>query len=177
MFFGPGILQTEEYKVRVYVRSVAVFSSALPSEFFIPALEKPNRCQCRNFSISCLLSKGRSVLKFSCWVQKDFCGLLAQSSFRLAKKLFLRRFFGKLSGYHVCSEETSLDSKNCLSRGWIPLLGTNQTQPAVYSSASITVYHEKQPLEELSSFASRLVKYCHSCEITCLVALWMISVR
>lgn len=60
--------------IQVCMSSVAAFSSVRLNEFFIPALEKPNTCKSWNFSISCLLLKGRSVLKFFCWVHKDFCG-------------------------------------------------------------------------------------------------------
>lgn len=70
MFFAPGVLEIEECSAG----AVAVFSSVLLNEFFSPALEKPNRCKSWNFSIGRSLSKGRSVLKFFCWVHKDFCG-------------------------------------------------------------------------------------------------------
>lgn len=131
MFFAPGIPKTAEYKVQVYM------SSVLPNQFFIPALEKPNRCKYWNFIISCLLSKGRFVLKVFCWVHEDFCGLLTQSSFRLAKKL--RLTFWQDLWVSCLFWRNIFDWKYCLSHEWICLLGTNQTQPSLCSPTCMTV--------------------------------------
>lgn len=54
--------------------------------------------------------------------REHFCGLLAQSSFRLAAELS-HWLFGRLSVCHACAGASSFSSKNCLSSGWMLLLG------------------------------------------------------
>lgn len=53
---------------------------------------------------------------------EHFCGLFAHSSFRLAAELS-HWLFGRLSVCHASAGGTSFSWKNCLSRGWMLLLG------------------------------------------------------
>lgn len=136
VFSAPGILKTKEYKVWVSGVLVPGLILFYPMSSSFPSLKSQTDASA---GISTLANCCQRAGWFVCWPHDDFHGLLAQSGFRLARKLFLHGLFGGLSGYGVCSEEISFDLKNCLSHGWIPFLGTNHTQPSVYSSTCMTV--------------------------------------
>lgn len=165
-------LKPENKKYQVYMEFCCRVLSS--TQRVLRSCTWKGKCKCWNSSISYLLSKGRFVLKIFCWVHEDFCGLLAQSSFRLAKKLFLRWLFGRLSRYQVCSEGTTFDLKNCFSHVWIPFGDKLNAAVGVFLSLYDCL---EQPLWEIPVFEVRLVKYCHSCEITFLVAFWIISAQ
>lgn len=109
--------------VQVCMSSVAVFSSVVLSEFSVLHWKSQIDANPGISALATCCQRAGLFWRFSSGFTRIFVGLLIQSSFRLHKKLFLRWLFGRFSEYHVCSGETSFDSKNCFSYGWIPLLG------------------------------------------------------
>lgn len=145
MIFAPGIPETEECKYRS--AGVLLLCSPLLYSMSSSVLHCKSQIDA-NAGISALATccqRAGLFWRFSAGFTRIFVGLLIQSSFKLHKKLFLRCLFGRFSEYHVCSGETSFDSKNCFSYGWILLLGqakqSHQCLPYFCDSVMLRASH------------------------------------
>lgn len=185
MFFSPGILEIEECSAGLH--EFLLLCSPLFFSVSSSVLHWKSQMNA-NPGISALgtcCQRAGLFWSFSAGFTRIFVGLLIQSSFRLHKKLFLRWLFGRFSGYRICSGETSFDSKNCFSYGWIPLLGQAEhshqcllyfCDTVMLSAASLREISVSVEVSQILSLLWSNFAHCFSdnfCPVTIYYSSWL----